>query len=227
MPYDDGLFMYSLLDDPVDLDLRVRWRRGSASWTDAYPWPPYDGVAPYKVTAASSSTVFSLATTAGSPTPPRVGQTLAFWDKPNQQFVRKRVLSFTGNGSIGTPWVITCDQTNGISDTSFTPAVNDRPCPWSDSLVDLVAPLLAEFDKLGPSDHSSFDLGGLRRRREPTGFESYPSELSGRIVVPLYSVTSVDDVQVASPTLPRAAPLGTPGATAYLTSLKSLRAFAL
>lgn len=226
MPEDDGLFMYALLDDPVDLSLKVRWRRGTAFWTDNDPWPVYAPL-PYEVAAATDALHFSMGTGTVSPKQPQVGQSIAFWDKVNSRFVRKRIKSFTGDGGVMTPWVITCDTANGASDTSFVPAVGDVPGPWSDALADIAEPLLQQFDPLGPSDHTSFDTGGLRRRRIPFGFEAYPNELSGRILIPLYSLSAIDDIQVAAPSLPRAAPPGTLGSTAYLTSLRSVRVFAL
>jgi hypothetical protein len=123
--------------------------------------------------------------------------------------------------------VVSFTSASGASDAVYIPQLNDRPMPWSDSLADLGTPFVDEFNKLGPSDHSSFDFGGLRRRREPSGFEAFPYELSGRILIPVYGLPAVDDVQVVSPVLPRATPSGTIGSTSYLTSLRSLRAYPL
>jgi uncharacterized phage protein gp47/JayE len=224
MPGDDSLFMYALVADTVNLDLLVRWRRTSAGWTDADAWPAYSATYPVYVSAATDATHFTLTTLDGTAPAPHLGQTIGFFDKTNRVFVRKRILSVTGAVA---PWAIVCDESAGASDLVFVPAVNDRPMPWSESLSQLVAPVLAEFDKLGPGDHISFDAGGLRMKRDPSGYEAYPYELSGRALTPLYTLSPVDDVRVAAPSLPHTPPTGTPGVDAYIVELGALRVFPL
>lgn len=221
MPADDGLFMYALLDDPVDLALRVRWKRGAVGWANADPWPTATADVFVDGAVTPTARTFRLTPT-GAALPPRAGHILAFWDLAATAFVRKTIGTVT---PVSGSWDITVDEAG--SDLVYVPGADDRPCPWSDSLSVLVRPMIAEFDKLGPSTHPSFDYGGTRRQREPAGYEAYPYELSGRILIPLYSLPSVDDVRVVSPALPRATASGTPGSIAYLASLHSLRAFPL
>jgi uncharacterized phage protein gp47/JayE len=230
MPADDGLFMFTLLDDPIDIDLKVRWSRTAAGWSDILPWPLYHATQPYYVTVTSANALTAaIATAQATPVAPGAGTTLAFWDQTNETFVRKTVGAITaGNGAPGTPWLVTFTTANGASDEAYVPQLNDRPMPWSDSLADVLQPL-ADGLQLGPSDFLfSFDEGGLRQRRDPTGFEAYPYELTGRVLVGIYAVASVDDIQVASPALPRTAPtVNALASTATLTSLRKLRIYPL
>lgn len=229
MPKDDSVFVYSLLPDTVDMDLRVRWRRSAVGWTNAAPWPKYSQSAPVEVVAspAPTATTFRLRSANPATSPPAPGQVIAFYNTATRSFVRKALRSITATVGSSVTWDVVADDANTASDTSFVPAAGDRPMPWSDSLPSLLEPLLAEFDKLGPGDHVTFDSGGLRRRREPTGYEAYPYELSGRALSPLYELPSVDDVQVASPSLPHSPPVGTPSVSAYIIELGALRVYPL
>lgn len=223
MPADDSLFMYAVLDDPVDLVLRVRWARGAAGWANTDPWPTVEGDVFVDGAFTPTARTFRLSAVGGI-APPRPGHVIAFWNAAEGVFVRKTISAVT---PIFGSWDVTCDALG--SDGSFVPAANDRPCPWSESLAVLKDPLIAEFDKLGPSDHEAvaFDTGGLRQRREPAGYSAFPYEISGRILMPLYDVPAIDDVRVSSPLLPHIPSVGIPGSTAYLPSLRSLRAFPL
>ncbi len=224
MPADDSYLDCAIVSEPTTVCLKVRWA-DPAGWKDAVQWPPaYES---NKVTVQASpaptATTFSLASS-GAPGNPQVGQTIAFYDATNERFVAKQIATVTGASS---PWDITCETALNASDTSYTPASGDIACPWSELLTGLVAPLLAEFDKLGPGEQvaTPYDLGGLRQKREPRGSELWPHEMTGRITVPLYALTSVDEVQVAEPTLPASTPVGTPGVSSKLRELSKLAVF--
>ncbi len=198
-PADDGLFMGLVADEPADVSYSFVWSETAASWADVVPWPPFyasppvSGPGGIQVSAATSATVFTLATSNASYTgvrQPTIGQTIAFSDVDNSTYVRKRILSFTGTG----PWVITCDTSNNASDTGYTPIVGQRACPWSDSLTStLYTPpneateepakgVFAYFDGLGPGEQveSFYDDEGFRQRRMPRPPKSWPSELTTR-----------------------------------------------
>lgn len=223
MPEDDGLFVYALLADDVTFDLKIRWKRTAAGWVDAVPWPSYHATQPISVTTAVDSTHFTLTTAQATPVQPVIGQSLGFYDPTNHVFRRKKILSFTGTN----PWVITCDTSNSVSDITYTPTYGAQPGPWSDSISLIVPPLLSELDKTGPGDHSTFDTGGRRRRRVPTSAESYPYDLTGRVLTPIYAVPALDDIQVAFPPLPRATALGTYGVSAFIAELIRLHVYPL
>lgn len=223
MPADDSYLDCALLSQSTTLALRVRWRPETVGWKDSVPWPAYEA---NKVTVAAAptptATTFRLET-AGSPGAPQVGQTIAFFDRANERFVAKQIKTVSGAG----PWDITCETALNASDTSYTPVTGDIACPWSDLLSGLVEPLLAEFDKLGPGEQvaSSYDTGGLRQKREPRSAEAWPSTLTGRITIPIYGLSSVDEVQVAEPSLPAETTVGTAGVSSYLRELTKLAVY--
>ena len=225
MPTDDSIFDVALVSEPTTICYRVRWRAGTVGWKDATPWPAYET---NRVTVAAAPaptpTTFRLETT-GAPGNPQVGQTIAMYDAENKTFRAKRIATVTGTG----PWDITCDTTNTASDTSFTPTAGVVVCPWSDLLSTLVEPTIASFDGLGPGEQiaSYYDTGGQRQRRDPFSPNSYPSELTGRITIPIYALTSIDEVHVAVPTLPSATAVGTPGVTSNLKELTYFAAYPL
>lgn len=223
MPEDDGLFVYALLSDDVTFDLKIRWKRTAAGWVDSVPWPAYHATQPVSVSTVVDSTHFTLTTAQSTPVQPVNGQSIAFYDNVNQVFRRKKILTFTGTN----PWVITCDTSNSVSDITYTPTFSRQPGPWSDSLSLIAPPLLGEIDKTGPGDHSTFDTGGRRRRRVPSSAESYPYDITGRVLTPIYAVPALDDIQVAFPPLPRATALGTYGVTAFIPELIRLHVYPL
>lgn len=223
LPADDSLYACTVVGENVSLCLRVRWAVGSVGWTDGVPWPQYQtNQVLVSASPAPTPTSFRLSS-ASAPGNPQAGQTIAFYDKTNERFVAKRIKTVTGTG----PWDITCETALTASDTSYTPLTGDIACPWSDLLNQLVAPTIAEFDKLGPGEQvaTPYDTGGQRQKRDPAGSQSWPSELNGRITIPLYALSSVDEVQVAKPTLPSATAVGTPGVSSYLKQLDKFAVF--
>lgn len=224
-PGDDEIFVCALLDQFVYVVLRVTWKSTAAGWADITPWPPY--LSPtVRVFNSPLPTplVFTLYTSATTPPNPVVGQTIGFYNRTTGKFLHKRIgaVSTSVVGS-DTRWAITCDTTNNASDTSFTPTVNDRVSPWSDSL-NLVAPaVIAHFDETGPGEQvGTFYDAGIRQKRQPESPAAWPHELSERMMIPVFGVDAVARLSVAEPAFPYATTVGTPGVESYLFSLFNL-----
>jgi uncharacterized phage protein gp47/JayE len=224
MPGNDGVLVGALAADPVDVALRVTWGRAVPGWQDLAPWPTYQAgvMTQVKTGTTPSPTAFRL--TGCASTPP-VGATVAFFDKPNGAFRPKKFLTVTSLG-FG-DYDVTCDVSNGASDTSYTPYATQPLCPWSDSLATLATPMLAYFDTLGPGeqvDPPFFDPG-LRQRRLPPSPAEWPAVVTNRAIAPLFRLPAVGDVTLQLPAVPYATPTGSPGALSYLTTLKTLVVF--
>lgn len=232
MPGDDGYIDIVVIAQPVSIVLDVQWATGAADWLDATPWPERRnaGAGAVVVQSATDSTHFVLATDNGSYSgvaSPVAGQTIAFFNgAASGSFARKRILSVTGSG----PWTIVADTTNGASDTSFTPAVGDRPSPWSDSLANLVDPIAEYFGGTGPGEQRAvFFDPGLRERRYPYSPQKWPSTISNRLAGKLLdsdTVPSIGDCIVREG-LGTDATVGSVGATVYLLELGEIVAFPL
>lgn len=221
LPHDDGLFACAIVDTATDFKLDVSW--AGAGWTDAQPWP--DRADDFYVSAVTDATTFSVDSDDASPTAPQVGQSIAFFDEDTGLFVPKRILTVTGSG----PWAIACDTTTDATDTTYVPTVNERMCPWSDSLQDLVTPLLDQMATLGPGQMvASFFDAGLRQRRDPPSPQRWPSVVRHKdIEGALGSMRSVADVSVASPSLPYETPVGTKNVSVNLLTVGKILAFPL
>jgi hypothetical protein len=158
---------------------------------------------------------------------PLAGQTIGVYDASARVFQRKRIASVTGVG----PWALVLNGTADASDTTYTPVVGQRVCPWSDSLGLLVAPLLAEFGRFGPGEQvASFFDAGTRQRRQPPPQRVWPSRLGARAINGVQDLVAVSDAALAEPVpgdLPLATPVGAPGTLAYLRTLRYLAAFPL
>lgn len=249
MPATDGIYMISIVPFAVNPALGVIWRQGVPGWVDTTPFPVFHQGA---LVAASpnaagilSAVTFRLSSPAMTEVP-QVGQSVAFFDKSNPTapaFRRKKIRSVTAISA--TQYDITVDTTNGVSDTSYTPA-NGQPCsPWSDSLDTLSPSVLAYFDALGPGEMvSSFFDPGLRQRRSPASPTFWPSAITHRLLggttvpqppqgpqqnqppVPvLYNLASLYDIDLLDPPVPFNAPVGIPGVSANLPTLGSILAF--
>jgi len=226
MPTDDRLFMATVVADPVALILRVRWRSGAAQWQDGTQWPPYNaGHFVVDNTITPQALTCSVATTMTSPPSPRVGQSVAVWDRDSLSFSKKRIKTVSGSN----PWTLTFDDTADASDKIYVPAVGQLVSPWSAAMPALLPDVLAHFDQLGPGEQvsSPYDIGGGRQRRTPSGTKAWPSQLTGRVVTPLYALSQVDEVLVAEPSLPYTPPAGTPGSIVKLTTLNDLAVYPL
>lgn len=230
LPGDDGYVDIVLLSQPVNIVIDVEWATGAANWADATPWPERRsaGAGAVVVTTSTTSTSFVLSTDNGVYTgvaDPVAGQTIAFFNPAGSgSYSRKRILSVTGSG----PWTIVVDTTNGVSDTAYVPPVGARPCPWSDSLPDLIPPAVEYFEGTGPGEQRAvFFDPGVREKRYPYSPKDWPAVVSNRITSRLLEdVASVGDA-VAREGLGTEATIGTPGAVSYLLELGELIAFPL
>jgi uncharacterized phage protein gp47/JayE len=231
MPGDDGYLDVVLLAQPTDIVLDVKWADGAPGWADAAPWPPRlpTGAGAIVVNAVTDETHFQLETDNGSYTgvaSPAIGQSIGFFDPNAAVFRRKKILTVTGTG----PWAIVCDTQNAASDTGYKPVAGDRVSPWSDSLDTLVAPVVDHFDTLGPGEQrTTFFDPGVREKRSPASPRSWPSSITNRLAGELLDAATVPSVgdAVVREGLGVTAPVGSPGATAYLLELGDLAAFPL
>jgi hypothetical protein len=229
-PGDDGAMAALLADQNADVVLKIDWSENALGWADLAPWPQYFAESPsgsagaIQVSAASSPTVFTLATANGVYTgarQPVVGQTLAFYDQAGFAWRRKRILSFTGTG----PWVITCDTTNNASDVSYTPQIGQRACPWSDSLAAVLTGLWSYFDTLGPGEQvASFYDEGTRQQRQPRPTVGWSHRIATRPLIDSITAREVADVDLTEGDGTTAA-VGAPGILAYLLLLRWVSVF--
>jgi uncharacterized phage protein gp47/JayE len=251
MPATDGIFMCTIVASPVTVVLEILWNNSADSWADTTTFPPYLGPIATNGVVASANAAGSLTALAfrlSSPeltaaTAPQVGQNIAFLDLPNLTFRQKKILTVTVIST--TTYDITVDTTNGISDTSYTPIAGQACCPWSPSLNDALAPVVSYFDTIGPGEQfATFFDPGLRQKRSPANPQYWPSSITNRLLggtitnqppqgaqqtqppVPtLFSTDSIADVLLEEPTVPYAAPTGTPGVFVYLLTLGNLVVF--
>jgi hypothetical protein len=222
---DDQILAQVVAEVPVATVLRVTWSRRAPSWVDSAPWPAYSAT-PAIINSGITPTATHFRLTSGTTqVNPVAGQTIAFFDRANTAFVRKRIASVAVH-TAGTSWDITCATTNGVSDLVYIPQVGQAASPWSDSLQTLVAPVVGYYDGFGPGEiYASLPDPGLRGRRQPEPGDAWPSIVDDRITAPLFTLTSVQSVELALPAPPYATPVGTPGVSVNLTTLGDLAAF--
>ncbi len=219
----DGILVCTLLEEEVDIVLRVKWALAAKGWADLTTWPI--SADEYEVSAVTSATAFTVDSAESSPTAPQVGQRVAFFDKAKRKFVRKTIATVTSLGSGA--YDLTCSTTSNASDPTYLPEVSERMCPWSESLDSLVAPILERFDGVGPGeqfdDVDLFDPGERLRRNPAPPLWSY--ELTHRVTGGLDDVLTVADYKVLAPALPMVTPVGTAGVSSNLFILGRLLAF--
>lgn len=227
MPADDQIFAGTITEQPINVSMKISWTRGASTWVDTSPWPQYfaDPGKAVLVSAATDPTHFVLDTQNGiytSMTQPTAGQTIGVYDIGSQLFQRKKFLSVTGTG----PWTIVCDTSNAASDTGYKPIIGQRVSPWSESINDIPPAVISHFDTLGPGEQvSTFFDPGFRQRRSPISPTFFSSQLSNRIVAPVLSVPSVQDVILMEPTIPYSPVVGIPGVQSYMLTLQFLAVF--
>lgn len=228
LPADDGIFGCTLVAEPVSVALRVVWAASADGFADASPWPPYVANDAIRVigTPTPTATSFRLTNTAGGNPAPQVGQTIAFFDLPNQVFRAKRLLSVS-TVTPGQTWDITVDTTNNVSDTSYTPFATQSAMPFSTSLDSLALPVIGYFDALGPGEQSaSLPDPGRRQRRQPDSGESYSSIINNRIILPVLETVTVSSATLLAPPDPTATNVGVAGVSSNLLTLRDLAVFA-
>ncbi len=221
---DDGIVMVSLVEQPVQPVLRVSWKTGAVGWADLSPWPGYYSPN-VKVTnaVAIGATAFRV-TSAAVVAAPSVGKTIALYDPVGRAFVPKRIASVTQISATHT-WDLTFETSVPTSDVAFVPANGAIVSPWSESMNDLVTPVLDYVDRQGPGEmFAEFDDPGRRRRRVPEpGPDAWPSKIENRLLDGVFAVAA--DASIAEPSIPYPTTVGVPPAVAYLHRATDLAIF--
>jgi uncharacterized phage protein gp47/JayE len=246
LPADDSVFMLAMLQQLVDIVLSVEFAAGAAGFTDDPTWPPYQaslaGPGAVIISAATDALNFTIATDDADYTgmaQPIIGQALAVWDTTTDPpaFRKKVIQSFTGTGA----WVVVVEDANAASDTTYVPVVGQRVMPWSDSLEDLVDPVLRYFDALGPGENTSVTFrDGRRQRRTPRPTQLlYPNEITNNLIAtafgtdengnPYPTLLELDSVldAVITEGLGTTTTVGTPAVSVNLIELDDLAVFPL
>ena len=227
-PTDYSISTASIIAQDVNVVLGVSWASGARTWADLTTWPLYVDGDPVVVDGAVSITSSGLRATTGTDTEtPQVGQTIALFDLATASFKKKRI-AVVHEVIANRSWDLTFSTTNGASDV-FIPEDGALICPYSQSLVRLVAPLLSYMQTLGPgeqfADALTKDPGG-RQRRWPFSPESWPSVISNEgLVTAAKASGAIADVEVMAPSTPYATTVGTPGVTVYLLELGDFAVF--
>lgn len=170
-PADDGRAVGIIDEEEADICFRVTWGPTVPGWFNSVVWPKYFGLGPdgavlidgaYGSTTATQFRIYTSGTYTGGQ--PEVGTVIGLWNGATRQFVRKEIASISGTD----PWIVTVNETDEASDEAYVPVANQRVMPWSDSLNDCVAPVLAKFRVLGPGEQTAVFLDpGLRKKRSP------------------------------------------------------------
>src|SRR5512145_2277965 len=192
----------TIAEEPIDIVIGVDWTTADEQWANESPWPPYlprvasVGSGAIVVGTVTSPTVFQLVSanadysTSGSPV---AGTVIGLWDGAARLFRRKTILGVTGTG----PWTITCDQTFEASDTTFSPTPGQRVMPWSAGLAELVAPVVAHFDAVGPGEVKPPGyLDGQRARRFPESPKRWPGKITKNLELTLESLGVVESLDL-------------------------------
>lgn len=223
LPLGDGIFPTIVLESAVELLVQAKWTAGATGWADLTQYPLYNAGAPAFVSAVTSASAFQVT----SADAPQIGQTLAFYNAAANPptFVRKKILTVGGAG----PYNLTIDTSLNASDLTYVPSVNEKFCPWSDSLGLLLEPIWAHFDEIGPGEQFEsvdfFDAGErLRRNPAPTP-TIWPNELTHRATSGADDIRALADIIVLSPTLPFATSVGTPSVSVNILSCGRILAF--
>ena len=175
MPADDNLFMLAPLEDAaLKLDFRITWQPGGVGWSDAVPFPAAVGLTGFSyIPCATGSTATSINISTNGFALPQVGQTFGLFNKLDGQIYKKRILAITGTVPGLT---LTIDTTNNVSDVTFAPPGGISLFPWSDSLPEIHARVMAQINSLTPGDlvGTFYDVG-TRQRRYPLASNTYPN----------------------------------------------------
>jgi uncharacterized phage protein gp47/JayE len=221
-PADDGSVGASGAEHGFRFVVQVTWKSTAPSWIDETTWPPLVAT---PVTVSGTPTASAVRVTSVSAyTAPTVGKTIGFLDLVTKKFKRKRILTATLFAA--NTYDLTFDMTTlQASDPSFVPAVGAVVSPWSDSLDEVVLPLLNYVDLQGPGEmFATFGDPGRRQRRFPPPAPDYfPSKIENRVVDGLFSV--VDDAEIIEPAVPFDTTVGTPGVLVYLHRVTDIGVF--
>lgn len=213
MPASDVPLFATLLASPTTVSLRVSWHPKAVGWANGVPWPTNANTV---VVSATDATLFVV----NGPVAPGVGHVFGLWDSSSKLWRRKRVRSVLVSGS---NYTVSCDTTFGASDTAYVPIAGQLVSPWSDSLSLVSDVVLSEIAKLGPGEQTSVLVDYEQRmRRNPPGYQEWPSALTSRFAATLSEISSVSNVLVEAPTLPYETPVGVPGSVSRIITLGDL-----
>lgn len=199
MPGDDGIIACALNPVTPAIIGRIEWGNG-AIWADAVPWPNFIASNKWLVTAVVDSTHFTIGLESSggysSAQQPSVGKTIALFNKTTGVFVKKTILSFTGTG----PWVITCDTSSGLSDTTYTPLIgNTMVSPWSDSLATVATTIAKYVSGMGPGEQSTALGDGRKRLRVPRPTtKSWPITITSKLESDVTLLTDVNSFSLTT-----------------------------
>jgi hypothetical protein len=223
-PGDDGIFTGTFTEEVIDVQLGTTWKKGAAGFADASPWPAIASTAVAVGAAPAPTALTARLTTTVDTTTPAVNQSIGFYDSSQRVFVRK-LISAVAVVVANRSWDLTFSSSSPLSDTAFTPAAGQVASPWSDSLDDVVPPLLTYFDRQGPGElYGSFADPGVRQRRVPEPApEAWPSRIENRMVDGLFNV--VADAEIVSPSVPLESTVGTPPLLASLHKIGDIAVF--
>lgn len=226
----DGLFGLQVIKSAAPITFRIKWDPNSPGWIDSTPWPaffaqttPPGDSAAVLVTSQFSETQFTLGTANADYSDvaqPQIDQSIGFWDGGALLFRKKRITNVVGTG----PWDITTDITGVNSDTGYKPLLGQRAMPWSDSLGDLIKPVVTYFNKLGTGEmFASFSEDGRRQRRNPKPPKQYPQVVATDAIVPILALPSIENASIVEGF--NALTIGTPGVNVFLRTLSQIAAF--
>ncbi len=223
LPEDDGIFAAEIIEETVTAKIGIKWASNAVGWVDAQPWPTFaDG---YYVSTSTSAVSFIVTSALGAlASVPKAGQTLAFYDRANGKFARKRILTAT----VGAPGVYTLvvDETNNASDVNYKPAVSEELCPYSASLDLIITPLLSEVDLLGPGEQlDAFFDQGYRQRRQPENPIEWASELRHNTLDKVDDLPQIHDIDWLAPSIPYVPAVGVAGASSNLVAVDVILAY--
>lgn len=189
-------------DVAFELDLPLSSLAGGngLGWIDQAPWPPA-GTGPVAVTAATSSTVFTV--DAATATAPINGQThVVWWSPQDQEFLEGLVV---GHGGSSGAWSLTVAAPL-VDSTGTAIAVGDYVSPSAANLEGYRATFLKLMGKLGAGENAV--TSESRRKRHPFVADGAPISITNRFLTEFIQAhAEIEDgdflgISIATPSIP-------------------------
>lgn len=227
-PGDDSILAAEGIEHPIRVSLKVTWAPAAVGWVDYAPWPSFSAVGPVLVDGGAAISASAFRVHSDDPfTAPTVGKSFGLYNSTTRLFVRKTILTVTEIAP-GETYDLTFDtSTPGLSDLAFVPAAGAILSPWSESLNEVVAPILAYGDAQGPGEMVNVfgDPGKRERRYPPPDPTHWPSKFESRVTDDIHDLSVISDAVVVEPEVPAATNVGTPGATFHLHRVTDIGVF--